>query len=93
VVGVVVGGQEDLAEDGLAVAVRDFGVEVDRLVAREVRQRVQVAPEIGDALAPRGVIRRCSARRPVARWELGRDMLRVARELEDVPLRDPEVLE
>ena len=93
VVGVVIGREQDLAEDGLAVAVRNLRVEVDGFIACEVDECAQISTELRDALVPRCIVGRRDARRPIAGWELGRNVLRVPREFQNVPLRDTQVLE
>src|SRR5438045_9394890 len=46
-----------------------------------------------NAFVPSGVVRRRSRFRPIALRKFGRDMLWIAAEFEDVPLRDADVLQ
>jgi hypothetical protein len=48
VVGRVIGGEEDLAEVRLPVAVRNAGGEIDPRVGREILQRLAVAAKLID---------------------------------------------
>ncbi len=93
VIGVVVGCHEELAEHRLSRPVRDLRVEIDGRIAGQLRQGVEVGAELRHALVPRLIVRRRGSLRPVAGGEVGRHVLGVARELEDVPLSEAEVLQ
>jgi hypothetical protein len=93
VIGVVIDGQDHLAQRRLAVAMRERLEQIDRLIARNRDKCIEIAAVRGDAPVPRRVVRRYVVRRPVDLRKLGRHMLRVARELEDVRQRDAQVLQ
>ncbi len=64
-VGVVVDDEQGFAEEGLAIAVGDFGEEVVGGVGDEVGELFVVFMEGGDAFVPRGVGGRCGVGRPI----------------------------
>ncbi len=65
----MIGGEENLAQKRLAVAVGNAGVEIARLVGHQSGEGTEVCAEGGDALVPRGPGRRRRGRRPVAVWK------------------------
>lgn len=93
VVGVVVGGEQGLSQEGLAVAVGDFGVEVVGLIGDEGDEGLEVIAEGADGLVPGLVVRRGGLGRPVACGPLGRLVVGVAGKFENVGLGDAEMLE
>src|SRR5689334_19413950 len=92
---VVVGEDERFAQRSLSGPVRDFSEEIDLRVLHEALHLLQVALYLGNTLVPGSRVGRCvtPGRGPVARRPLRRHMLRTLRELKNVPLRDPDVLE
>jgi len=93
VVGVVVGSEQDFAEDGLAVAVGERGEEIGGFVFYDFDHGFKVGAERGCAFAPGSVVGRGLGFWPVAGGEFGRNVPGVARELQDVPLGEAHVLQ
>ena len=62
-------------------------------IVREIDERAEVAAERCDAFVPSVVVGRRFGTRPISGREVGRDVLRIARKLENVRLRDAEVLQ
>ncbi len=93
VVGVVIGDQQSLAQQRLAVAPGELDEEVARRILNQVAHRLEVPAKSLDAGLPRAVVRWRIVRRPIALGPRRRDVLGVAAELEDVPLGDPQVLD
>ena len=89
----MVGNQHELPQIGLARTVRDSGSEIDFAVERQPAQLVPVAPVVGEALVPGP----CSwwqwASRPVIRRPRTLLVGRVHAKIEDVELRQPQVLD
>ena len=85
--------EEDFAQNRLTVAVRDFGGEIGLRVVHEVFDRRQVGAEGGERLFPGGGIRLGIRRGSVVVRPLQFLILRVADEIEDVPLREAQVFE
>src|SRR5208282_3740591 len=88
VICIMVGHQQRLAQNRLPITPRDSGVEIDSAAGNEPLHRSQIFPERGHTRSPNLLIRRCVQRRPVSFGPFGRNMLRVAAELQDVPLRE-----
>ena len=93
VIGVVVGYQQGLAQDGLPLTMGDGGEEVGGGVGDQLLQGCEVGAKSSEAFFPSVVGRRGVARRPVAGGEVQLFVFGVAAEVEDVPLRDAEVLQ
>src|SRR5262245_50164228 len=91
-VGVVVGNEESLSQDGLSVALRNRREQVRGRVSDQILHRLQIRTESLDASVPRGLIRRGVASGPVAFGERGRDVAGVAGKFQNVPLGDAHVL-
>src|SRR5687767_13072360 len=89
----MVGDEQELADVRLSGAVRDLREQVDRFVDRERLECRAILAERGDRVIPRLVAWRLGRRRPVI-VRPGRLLVaRVAAEVEDVPLRDAQVLD
>src|SRR5437667_278672 len=93
VIGVVIGEDERFAQHGLSSAVRDLREQIDLRVAYQSLHLSEVALHLGGALVPGCLVGRRVAYGPVARRPVGGDVFRALRELDDIPLRDPDVLE
>lgn len=93
VVGVVVGDEEGFAEDGLAGAVRERREEVRVFVLHEFDHGVEIGVEGFDRVVPGFGVGRRGRFWPVAGRPIRRNVFRVAREFEDVPLRKAHVFE
>ncbi len=93
VVRVVVRDQERLPHQARSVRVGQGGQEVVPGVPHERLHGRKVLEERGDGPVPRRGVGRRVSRRPVALGPGGRDVARVAAELQDVGLRDADVLE
>jgi hypothetical protein len=95
VIGVVVGGQDRLAQQRvLPLAVRQRLEQVGARIGDQPHHGLQIGAETGDGAVPGpGVGRLRAAGRPVPFRPARRDVRRVAAELEDVPLRQAQVLE
>src|SRR6188768_2288740 len=92
-VGRVVADQYELPQIGLPRAVRDPGGEIALAVEREPAQIVPVTPVAGDALVPGSRSWWGGAFRPVVRWPLALLIGRVHAKIEDVELRQPQMLD
>ena len=88
---IVIRGEERLAENYLAVAMRDFGVEVGGFIGYEIAEGLQICAKCVGALFPGFLARRFGFVRPIAARKIGRFVFGVARELENIPLRDAEM--
>src|SRR5437899_3468237 len=93
VIRVVVDHQHELAQIRLTRSVRDRREQVEPSIGRERFQRVPIASECGDALVPGSGVGRRVGLRPVIVRPFRLDVLRVAAELEDVELRQAQMLE
>src|SRR6266567_1378250 len=87
-IGIMVRGQQGFAENGLAIAMRDARIQVGRLVSHQRAESLQVLAKGVDGTIPGLGIRGLGVARPVAVGELGRLVLGVPGELENVPLRN-----
>jgi len=92
-IGIVISDQERLAENRLTIAVRDRREEIGRRIGDQVAHRLEIGLERGDRLVPSGWRWRRIALGPIAARKLRRNMPRVAAELQNIPLRDPHVLD
>ena len=92
-VGIVVRDEQGLAEDRLAGPVRDAGRKVRRGIFYQPFHGAEVGLKRLNASVPGGRVGRRVGFRPVAFGKLRRDVLSVAAEFEDVPLRNAHVLE
>ncbi|PYO27058.1 MAG: hypothetical protein DMD73_10645, partial [Gemmatimonadetes bacterium] len=90
---VVVGEHQRFAQHGLAAAVRDAGEQVGLWVGHEALHGAEVPLHLGHARLPSGRVGRGVLLWPVARRPLRGDVLRALGELDDIPLRDADVLE
>lgn len=93
VIGIVVGRQQRFAEHRLPVPVGNSRKKVHRFVAHHLAQRFQVAAEGAHAFIPGLLVGRRGFGGPVASGPVGRLVLRVPREFENVPLRNAQVLD
>lgn len=93
VIRVVVSHEQSLAQDSLAVAVRNLGEQVGGFVGYQLAHRLEIRPERPETLFPSFFVRRRSRARPITLGKIRGLVLWVARELEDVPLGDSQVLE
>src|SRR2546426_977064 len=93
VIGAVVGDEQELPEVGLAGTVRDSGEEIDRGIARELLQRIAVAPECGHAFLPGRARRRRRPGGPIIPGPRALLVCGVPTKIEYVLLGDPQVLE
>jgi hypothetical protein len=89
----VVGHQERLAQDRLALPVRDRREQVRLRVGHQVHHGLQVGPERRDAPVSGVLVGRGVALGPGALRERGGDVVRVDAEADDVPPGDPHVLD
>ena len=76
VIGVVVGHQQGLAQNGLAVAPGDAGVQIGLWVRHQVLHGLQIFAELLNTFVPCGRTRRSFRLRPIAFGPLGRRVLR-----------------
>ena len=84
--------QQRFAKNGLAVAMRNLGEQVVGLVPNKLSHRLEVVPEIRQALIPGKVIRRRVTDRPIAVRKVRRDVVGIPAEFQNVPLADSHVL-
>src|ERR1039458_5487932 len=89
----MVGGDQCFSQDGLPFAVRNLGEEIRRLIADQVAERLKIPAKGFSALVPGLGIRRRLGSGPIADWKFGRPMVRISRELKDVPLGDAQVFQ
>src|SRR6266853_6405009 len=92
-ISVVVGEQERFAQDRLAVAVRNFSEEISRGIRNEIFHLFQITAEISDCFLPKFRIAGFVGPWPISFRPFRRSVTFVAAEFENVPLRDPHVLE
>src|SRR5215472_967007 len=92
-IGVVVRHQQGLAQDCLALTMRNPGVQIRLWILHQADHLLEISPKALDGLGPRCSIRGPSCFRPVAFGKSGGNVLGVAAELQDVPLRDPRMLQ
>jgi len=93
VVRVVICCQQDLPQNGLAIAPGNLREEVCFRIANQILQSFQIAEHLFHAFIPGFGGRRGFGFRPVAFGPLGRFVLLVAAEFEYVPLGDADVFE
>src|SRR5215831_12480493 len=93
VIGSVIDDEHRLAQNRLAVAVRDAGVEIRLRMLDEGNHLLQVAVVARDGLVPVLLGRLRVAGGPIALREAKLLVVRVPDEIEDVPLCDADVLE
>src|SRR5207248_3461366 len=93
VVRVVVGEHQRFTQHGLSGAVGNAGKQVGLRVGHEALHDAQVALHLGHARVPGGGLWRGVVLGPVARRPLRRNVLLALRELDDIPLRNADVLE
>src|SRR5689334_13733052 len=92
-IGVVVSNQQSLSQQRLALATGYCGKQIRARIGNQVLHRFQVSLKRCDALIP-GVLGRWRiAVGPISAGKLGGDMIWITAEFEDVPLRDPHVLQ
>src|SRR5262245_29601329 len=89
----VVRDQQELSEERLAVASRNFGEQVALRIVNHLLHRLSIASIRSNARIPGLRIRRLRGRRPVVRRPIPFDVFRVAAEIENVLLHDADVLE
>src|SRR6185369_8936636 len=89
----MIGGQQDLAQVGLSSAVRNRREQIALRVGGEALKRLAIAAIGGNRLRPRRRAARRRRRRPVVVRPLLLFVLGGPAELEDVVLRDPQVLD
>jgi hypothetical protein len=93
VVGVVIGKQQGLTQNRLAVTPRDAGVQLSLGIRHQGLHGLHIFSELPDAAGPgRSAWRRFSLR-PVSLGPFGRGVLGAAAELENVKLREAKMLE
>src|SRR5579875_1255522 len=85
-IGVVIGDEQRFAEDGLAIAVRDWSKQIDRGIGNKILHRTQVLAKGGETAVPGGSIPRSIALRPVAVGKRRRNVFGTTIELQNVPL-------
>src|SRR3979409_2627399 len=93
VICIVIGDEKSFAKNGLSCAVRDSGEEINLWIRHQLLHRRQVPGKQFQAFLPLLRIRGFRAFWPVSGGPVGRGMFRVAREFEDVPLRNAHVLQ
>jgi hypothetical protein len=93
VIGAVIRDEQSLGKNGLASAVRNLGIEIRIGIEDQFTHLQEFALNFGDAFVPGFLARRRFGGRPIAGREVWRDVLSVAAEFEDVPLRDADVFE
>jgi hypothetical protein len=93
VVGVVIGDEQRFAKDSLTAAMRNFREQIGLGIQDELLHCLEVALNDLGALVPSCRAGRRCAFRPVACGPIRRDMFRIPRELEDVPLGEADMLE
>ena len=89
----MVGEDEGFAQNGLALAVGDFGVEIGSRIFDQLDHFAQIVFEPLHRLIPLFFARRGRRLGPVALGKFGRDVLVVAAEFQNIPLRDAGVFE
>jgi len=77
----------------LAIAVRNAGEEINRLIADQVAECLKILSKGLYAFVPGLDIRRCLRGGPIPGWKFGRLMAWISRELKDVPMCDSQVLQ
>jgi hypothetical protein len=92
VVGIVVDDEDQLAQIGLTRAVRDAGEQIDFGIRGETLQRLEIAVERSDSGIPSAVRGRRGVCRPVVVGPLHFAIVRVEAEVENIVLRDADVL-
>src|SRR5258706_6201756 len=92
-ISVVVGDQERFAQDRLAVAMRNLGEEISRGLRNEIFHLFQIAAELGNCFLPKFRIAGFVGPWQISFGQFRRSVIFVAAEFENVPLRDPHVLE
>src|SRR5438105_15590066 len=91
---VVVRQDQDLAQQSLPIAMRNWFIQFFFTgFLQQDLHLLEITTKLLDTLLPRFVTRRLLRFRPVSFRPLGRDVLRTAAELEDVPLPDAQVFE
>ena len=93
VICVVVGNEQGFAENRLSSAVRNSRKKICCWIHHQPFHRRKVAGKCFQTFLPRFCIRGFRAFGPVSGGPIGRDVFRIAREFENVPLRDPHVLQ
>ena len=93
VIGIVVGEDEGFAQNGLALAVGDFGVEIGARIFDELNHFAQIVFKGFDGFVPLFFARRDRGLRPVAFGKFGRDVRVIAAKFQNVPLGDADVFE
>ena len=92
-IGVVVGQEHRLAGDRLAVAPGDARQQIGPGIFDQRQHRLEICWERFDGIRPCGITGRLVGCRPIPVRPIGRFVLCIAAELEDVVLGDAEVLE
>ena len=90
---VMVGDQQGLAQDGLAIAPGNWCIEVGSGISYQVVYRLEVFSKRLNAVVPCGCVGRRLCFRPVALRPRWRYVLAITAELENVPLCDAHMLE
>src|SRR5438552_10704716 len=90
---IVVGDQQRFPKNVLTGSVRNLGVKIRLRIFDELLDRQEILFNRSDAFLPGRIIRRLFRFRPVALWPSGRYMLCIPAEFQNVPLRDPHMLE
>jgi len=92
-IGVVVGEQQRLAQNGLSVAVGNLRIQIGLRAVHEADHFLEVAAERFHGFVPGSRVGRPRRLRPVALRKTRRNVLGVAAEFQDVPLRDSRMLQ
>src|SRR6266481_293931 len=92
-IGVVIGQQKCLAQYRLPISVRKHHAQIRFPIAHQFDHFVKIVLECFDALFPGGLVRRYGRLRPVALGKSRRDVLGVAAEFQNVPLRNAHMLD
>src|SRR5579863_2690162 len=92
-IGVVIGHQQCFAQERLSLSVRDARVQVRGGVRDELLHGFKVSFKRCYTLVPCPRIRGSCCRGPVAAWPVWRHVTGITAKLEDIPLRDTQVLD
>src|SRR5579864_6774863 len=90
---VVIGYQQSFAKNRLAVTPWYAGEQIGLRIFYQILHRLQVLPEFLDACIPSSGTGGSFRRGPISFRPFWRSMLRVAAELQNIPLRDAQVLQ
>src|SRR6266699_1422456 len=92
-IGVVVRHEQRFAQDRLAVPMGNPGEQIGLRILHETDHFLEISHKCLHGLVPRGLIRRPRRCRPVPFGKSGGNMLGIAAEFQDVPLRDPRMFQ